>query len=223
MFIGELNQDIKTLPGVGKKTREDYANLDIGTVADLIQTMPRGYEDRSHRICIGRQNDEDGSWTNTFVRAESVTEFGPARKNVKIIVRDTENNQKAFLMGFNRTYLSKTVFPGAFYHLYANITPYGTGLTSSQFELKPVREEDISQSDENRGGLCVTKLQRQSARPSGSRPFRPILTNRHRQQVLPRRLGDKRYRHHLRPKLYSLRPLRGRLQASRETRPIIIY
>ena len=143
MFIGELNQDIKTLPGVGKKTREDYSNLDIGTVSDLIQTMPRGYEDRSHRICIGRQNGEDGSWTNTFVRAESVTEFGSARKNVKIIVRDTENNQKAFLMGFNRTYLSKTVFPGAFYHLYANITPYGTGLTSSQFELKPVREEDI--------------------------------------------------------------------------------
>ncbi len=143
MFIGELKQDIKTLPGVGKKTREDYENLDIRTLEDLIQTTPRGYEDRSHRICIGRQNDEDESWTNTFVRAESVSEFGPGRKNVKIIVRDTENNQKAFLMGFNRTYLSKTVFPGAFYHLYANITPYGTGLTSAQFELKPVREEDI--------------------------------------------------------------------------------
>ena len=143
MFVGELKQDIKTLPGVGKKTREDYENLDIRTLEDLIQTTPRGYEDRSHRICIGHQNDEDGSWTNTFVRAESVSEFGPGRKNVKIIVRDTENNQKAFLMGFNRTYLSKTVFPGAFYHLYANITPYGTGLTSAQFELKPVREEDI--------------------------------------------------------------------------------
>ncbi|MBR6085900.1 MAG: DEAD/DEAH box helicase, partial [Spirochaetales bacterium] len=138
-----MKQDIKTLPGVGKKTREDYENLDIRTLEDLIQTTPRGYEDRSHRICIGRQNDEDESWTNTFVRAESVSEFGPGRKNVKIIVRDTENNQKAFLMGFNRTYLSKTVFPGAFYHLYANITPYGTGLTSAQFELKPVREEDI--------------------------------------------------------------------------------
>ena len=147
MLIGELKQDIKTLPGVGKKTREDYENLDILTLEDLIQTTPRGYEDRSHRICIGRQNDEDGSWTNTFVRAESVSEFGPGRKNVKIIVRDTENNQKAFLMGFNRTYLSKTVFPGAFYHLYANITPYGTGLTSSQFELKPVREDDLIAGD----------------------------------------------------------------------------
>ena len=117
MFVGELKQDIKTLTGVGKKTREDYENLDIRTLSDLIQTTPRGYEDRSHRICIGRQNDEDGSWTNTFVRAESVSEFGPGRKNVKIIVRDTENNQKAFLMGFNRTYLSKTVFPGKGYPL----------------------------------------------------------------------------------------------------------
>ena len=143
MFVSELSQGIGTLTGVGKKTREDYENLGVSTLCDLISMTPRGYEDRSHRICIGRQNPEDGSWTNTFVRVESVSEFGAGRKNVKIIVRDTENNQKAFLMGFNRTYLSKTVFPGAFYHLYGNITPYGTGLTASQFELKPVREEDL--------------------------------------------------------------------------------
>ena len=147
MFVYELKQDIKTLAGVGKKTREDYENLGVETICDLISMTPRGYEDRSHRICIGRQNDLDGSWTNTFVKVESVNEFGAGRKNVKIIVRDTENNQKAFLMGFNRTYLAKTVYPGCFYHLYANITPYGTGLTASQFELKPVREEDLIAGD----------------------------------------------------------------------------
>ena len=147
MFIGELRQDIKNLTGVGKKTREDYAKLGISTLCDLISTTPRGYEDRSHRICIGRQNDDDGCWTNTFVKVESVSEFGAGRKNTKIIVRDTENNRKAFLMGFNRPYLSKTVFPGGFYHLYANVTVYGTGLTSSQFELKAVREEDLIAGD----------------------------------------------------------------------------
>ena len=147
MFVYELKQDIKTLAGVGKKTREDYENLGVETICDLISMTPRGYEDRSHRICIGRQNDLDGSWTNTFVKVESVNEFGAGRKNVKIIVRDTENNQKAFLMGFNRTYLAKTVYPGCFYHLYANVTPYGTGLTASQFELKPVREEDLIAGD----------------------------------------------------------------------------
>ena len=147
MFIGELKQDIRILPGVGKKTREEYSNLGIQTIADLISCTPRGYEDRSHRICIGRQSSDDGCWTNTFVRVESVSEFGSGRKNVKIIVRDTENNHKAFLMGFNRPYLSKTVFPGGFYHLYANVTVYGTGLTSSQFELKPVREDDLIAGD----------------------------------------------------------------------------
>ena len=194
MFIGELNQDIKTLPGVGKKTREDYSNLDIGTVSDLIQTMPRGYEDRSHRICIGRQNDEDGSWTNTFVRAESVSEFGPARKNVKIIVRDTENNQKAFLMGFNRTYLSKTVFPGAFYHLYANITPYGTGLTSSQFELKPVREEDIIVAGDmllDQGILPVYGLSGSLTQKIIRRDMKNALAKASFDDEIPQRLLDK--------------------------------
>ena len=147
MFLGELKNRVATLPGVGKKTAADYENLGVSTLCDLIQMTPRGYEDRSHRICIGRQNPEEGSWTNTFVRAESVSEFGAGRKSVKIMVRDTENNQKAFLMGFNRSFLTKTVFPGCFYHLYANITPYGTGLTSSQFELRPVRENDLIAGD----------------------------------------------------------------------------
>ena len=96
MFVGALTQSIDTLTGVGKKTRQDYGNLGVRTLCDLISMTPRGYEDRSHRICIGRQNAEDGSWTNTFVRVESVSEFGAGRNNVKIIVRDTENNQKAF-------------------------------------------------------------------------------------------------------------------------------
>ncbi len=143
MFIGALKGDIKGLTGIGKKTREEYEKLGVRTICDMISMTPRGYEDRSHRICIGHQNDDQGTWTNTFVRVESVNLFGAGRKNVKIIVRDTENNQKAFLMGFNRTFLAKTVFPGCYYHLYANITPYGTGLTASQFELKPVREEDL--------------------------------------------------------------------------------
>lgn len=142
MFIQELKQAITTLVGVGKKTSEEYANLGVHTICDLISMTPRTYEDRSHRICIGRQGT-DGTWTNTFVRVESVSEFGAGRKNVKIIVRDTENNQKAFLMGFNRAYLAKTIFSGCYYQLYANIGLYGTSLTASQFELKPIRENDL--------------------------------------------------------------------------------
>ncbi len=195
MFIGELTQDIKTLTGVGKKTREDYENLGVLTLCDLVSMTPRGYEDRSHRICIGRQNEEDGSWTNTFVRVESVSEFGPGRKNVKIIVRDTENNQKAFLMGFNRTYLSKTVFPGAFYHLYGNVTPYGTGLTASQFELKPVREDDLIVTGDmllDQGILPVYALSGGLTQKTLRRDVKSVLSRiGHIDDEIPQNLMDK--------------------------------
>ena len=58
MFVGELKGDIKGLSGIGKKTREEYENLGVRTICDLISMTPRGYEDRSHRICIGHQNDD---------------------------------------------------------------------------------------------------------------------------------------------------------------------
>ena len=199
MFVYELKQDIKTLAGVGKKTREDYENLGVETICDLISMTPRGYEDRSHRICIGRQNDLDGSWTNTFVKVENVNEFGAGRKNVKIIVRDTENNQKAFLMGFNRTYLAKTVYPGCFYHLYANVTPYGTGLTASQFELKPVREEDLIAGDMllDQGILPVYALSGALTQKTLRRDVKAVLSSvGHIDDEIPSTLIRK---HHLMP------------------------
>ncbi len=195
MFLAALNGDIKNLTGVGKKTREDYGNLGIETLCDLISTTPRGYEDRSHRICIGHQNDVDGSWTNTFVRVESVNLFGAGRKNVKIIVRDTENNQKAFLMGFNRTFLAKTVFPGCFYHLYGNVTPYGTGLTASQFELKPVREDDLMVAGDlllDQGILPVYGLSGSLTQKTIRRDVRAALALAgHIDDEVPQRIMDK--------------------------------
>ena len=138
MFIWELKKSIGELTGVGKKTLEDYSNLEVSTFCDLISMVPRGYEDRSSRVCIG--HNPEGCWVNTIVRVESVRAFGKGRKDVKIIVRDQESGQKAFLMGFNRTFLMKTIIPSAFYRLYANVGRYGTALQATQFELTPVKE-----------------------------------------------------------------------------------
>ena len=143
MFVSDLNQSISKLTGVGKKLAEHYEALGVRTFCDLISLTPRGYEDRSHRVCIGRQNEEDGIWTNTIVRVESISSFGSGKKNVKIAVRDTESNVKAFLMGFNRPFLAKTLIVGNFYHLYANIGRFGTTLQASQFETKAIREDVV--------------------------------------------------------------------------------
>lgn len=179
MIVREIRQNITNLTGVGKKTAEDYKSLGVCTFADLLMMTPRGYEDRSHRVCIGRQNNEDGVWTNTIVRAESVSEFGPGRKNVKIIVRDTENNQKAFLMGFNRQYLSRTVFPGCYYHLYCNMGLFGTALQASQFELTPVREEQLLLESDmvvNNGILPVYGLAGSLTQKSIRRDIKSVLS-----------------------------------------------
>ncbi len=151
MFVWQLTQSVGELTGVGKKSQADYNNLGVCTLCDLISMVPRGYEDRSSRVCIG--TNPEGCWVNTVVRVESVSAFGKGRKDVKIIVRDQLNNQKAFLMGFNRTFLLKTIYPGAFYHLYANVSLYGTALQATQFELTPMREEVVY--DETAVGLAL--------------------------------------------------------------------
>ena len=141
MFVWQLTQSIGELTGVGKKTQADYSNLGVSTLCDLISMVPRGYEDRRSKVCIGA--NPEGCWVNTVVRVESVSAFGKARKDVRIIVRDQFSNQKAFLLGFNRSYLMKAIVPSAFYHLYANVSLYNTSLQATQFELTPMREEAV--------------------------------------------------------------------------------
>ena len=141
MFVWQLTQSIGELTGVGKKTQADYSNLGVTTLCDLISMVPRGYEDRRSRVCLGAK--PEGCWVNTVVRVESVSAFGKARKDVRIIVRDQFSNQKAFLLGFNRSYLMKAITPSAFYHLYANVSLYNTSLQATQFELTPMREEEV--------------------------------------------------------------------------------
>ena len=71
MQFSELEKiSIKNLTGVGPKAKEAYENLGIETFADLLSFAPKAYEDRSHRICIGRQVP-GGQWTNTVVEVES--------------------------------------------------------------------------------------------------------------------------------------------------------
>ncbi len=141
MFVELLTQSVGELVGVGKKTLSDYSNLGISTFCDLIENVPKAYEDRSQRVCIGKSSES--TWVNTIIRVENISTFGRARKDVKIIVRDQFSGHKAFLMGFNRPFLLKSIFVGSFYHLYACIGKYGTSLQAAQFELSYVPESQV--------------------------------------------------------------------------------
>ncbi len=200
MFVWQLTQSIGELTGVGKKTQADYSNLGVSTFCDLISMVPRGYEDRSSRVCIG--TNPEGCWVNTVVRVESVSAFGKGRKDVKIIVRDQMNNQKAFLMGFNRTFLLKTIYPGSFYHLYANVSLYGTALQATQFELTPMREATVFDETAlslalNGGILPVYSLSGSLTQKSIRRDVKAVLARaRNLEDELPQSIIEK---HNLMP------------------------
>lgn len=149
MTLSELQTTgIKTLTGVGPKACEAYKALGVESLSDLIGLRPRGYEDRTHRICIGNQKDSMLK-TNTIVQVLSKSRFGKGLNSVKAIVQDTENGVKGELLGFNRSFLDRVLFEGSYYHLYASQMPYnGFGrIQFSQFEVKPVREEELIISD----------------------------------------------------------------------------
>lgn len=153
MNLSQLRSiNISTLTGIGPKAEEAYNALGVYSVADLILFMPKGYEDRTGRICIGRQVP-GGVWTNTVVKVLSKSRFGKGLKSVKVLVQDTENGVRGELLGFNRPFLDHVVFPECYYHLYANQMP-SDGFKRpqfSQFEIKQVPEEIIDDA-----GLVVS-------------------------------------------------------------------
>ncbi|MCR5760867.1 MAG: ATP-dependent DNA helicase RecG [Sphaerochaetaceae bacterium] len=132
--------DLRNIPvshvaGNGKKTLASYFALGVESIYDLINLRPRGYEDRTRRVCIGHQVP-DGPWTNTIVQVQGKSFFGKGLKNVKVTVKDTESGVRGELLGFNRPYLDKTVVTGAFYKLYAFQMPQAFRMPQfSKFEL----------------------------------------------------------------------------------------
>lgn len=149
MNLSQLRSvSITTLTGIGPKAQESYNSLGIKSIADLIFFIPKGYEDRTGKVCIGRQVP-GGVWTNTIVKVLSKSRFGKGLKSVKVLVQDTENGVRGELLGFNRPYLDHVMYPDCYYHIYANQMP-SDGFKRpqfSQFEIKPIPEEFIDNAD----------------------------------------------------------------------------
>lgn len=148
MKLSSLTSSIRELPGIGPKAQESYQALGIQSIADLVTFSPKGYEDRSQRVCIGRQIDSQ-MFTNTIVKCVGKSLFGKGLKSVKAIVEDTENGVKGELLGFNRPFLDHMLYEGCYYHLYANAMPSdGRGRVQfSQFELQYVEDQFLQNED----------------------------------------------------------------------------
>lgn len=197
MDLPELNISLRELGGIGPKLQACYQALGVNTISDLVQLQPRGYEDRTHRVCIGQQLDGSVQ-TNTIVEVLSKSFFGKGLKNVKILVQDTQNQAKAELLGFNRSYLDHMVYAGSYYHLFGQALPsngYGR-IQYSQFELKAVPEEHLDNSDliVNNGLLPVYPLSAGLTQNTVRRDVKNALSRvNHFDDMLPQKI-IRRYR-----------------------------
>ena len=109
MKIAEIQVPVSTLSGVGPNTAALFARLNIFTVADLLSTYPREYDDRTKRapICEFAK-----SKIHTIVEIKAHEWFGYGRmKTLKLVVSD--GTAEAELVAFNRGFLEKSLPVGS--------------------------------------------------------------------------------------------------------------
>ena len=109
MKVSEITNSVSTLPGVGHAKAALFASLNVFTVGDLLQFYPRGYEDRTEKVTIGRSSAAGGAKVHTIAQVVAHEWFGFGRmRTLKLVIAD--GTGEAELIAFNRPFLEKA-FP----------------------------------------------------------------------------------------------------------------
>lgn len=143
MFLNNLDTRVTTLKGVGKQIGEAYRNLSVTTYGELLQLVPRDYEDRTRITPLA--TDSDSFYANTIVEVVRHSYFGAHRKRtLKVTIQDIsgEGDARASLLCFNRNFLEKVLKVKSKFYLYGQFTYHFNELQSSQFEMIPLKEEE---------------------------------------------------------------------------------
>ena len=132
---------ISAAPGVGKKSTEDFKNLGVETLEDLIELAPRQYEDRRSERLLSDATPLDPT---ILCRIYPIKHsFFPSKKGrtLKVLAEDDEGRRLEILC-FNRPFLESQLYIGSAWYINAEVqrSPNGIYQTSS-FEIKKTKEE----------------------------------------------------------------------------------
>ena len=140
MLLGELNQKLREIRGIGPKTREILAKGKVHSVSELLLHFPRGWEDRKTPAPLTHIRGE--GVVNTTVRVVAHDYFGWGKKQtLKILVADLsdgETTKPAALVCFNRNFLADKLRPGTEHHLWGHFQYRYGELQSTAFETERV-------------------------------------------------------------------------------------
>ncbi|MBO5606573.1 MAG: ATP-dependent DNA helicase RecG [Treponema sp.] len=158
MTLGELGTTVENLSGVGPSTAKLFARMNIFTVADLLSTYPRDYEDRTRRIPL---KDFESAKVHTVCKVTAHDWFGYGRmRTLKIAI--TDGTASAWLIAFNRPFLEKNLPEGSIISVTGRFEIKYNSLQSSSFEAERLSYEgeleDFADGVPNSGVLPVYPL-----------------------------------------------------------------
>jgi ATP-dependent DNA helicase RecG len=197
MFVRELGQSVSVLKGAGPQVSARLARLGIFTIADLLTSYPRDYDDRTTMVSLADFAKEPR--VRSVVEVLSHEWFGYGRmRTLKVRVRDETTS--AVLICFNRPFLegqlpigARAVVTGKFTFRYGDIQ-------SSAFEVEPLDSGGSASS----GVLPVYSLTDGLAQGTVRRLVRAALAEYGSkvEEELPLALRERK---HLAPKREALR------------------
>jgi ATP-dependent DNA helicase RecG len=107
------NSDITQLKGIGDKLKNNFENLNIYTVGDLIKHIPFRYRDTREIFTIQQFKEEkEGTFLAQIVDTKNIY-LRNSKKLTKVKVSD--RSDKLDLSFFNQTYLTKSLKKGEWY------------------------------------------------------------------------------------------------------------
>ena len=114
-----MNFSIRDLKGIGPRKEALFARLHLATVSDLLQYMPRDYEDRSHIWPIGQAPCGTGKAILVCGTVASVQEMRPRRGLSILKVMVSDGTGAAELVWFNQAFKKRQ------FHVGLTLTAFG--------------------------------------------------------------------------------------------------
>ncbi len=141
MFLGELEQSVKTIKGVGPASAKDLSNLGILTIKDLLTHYPRNYEYRDELVPFFPKEENlvlpRKVTTVADIIAQDYFGFGK-KKTLKVYVKDESGT--ASLLCFGRNFLAAPLSPGKKIFLTGTFQYKYQELQSGSFEFEEYSE-----------------------------------------------------------------------------------
>ena len=144
MKLSEIQVPVSTLNGIGTSTQAQFARLNIFTVADLLSTYPREYDDRTKRISL---KDFQSGKVHTIAQVVAHEWFGYGKmKTLKLVI--TDGSAAAELVAFNRAFLERSLPVGSIIAVTGKFEMKYNKLQSTVFETEKLFNPDETTLEE---------------------------------------------------------------------------